>query len=270
MKQKFKQIFILLSILILLYLLYEDRKVNKIILPYKDGGDILFGIPKIKDSNVKNIYNIGFAVGYDLDKKSALWVSYNLRKDFYNGKKYLKKRIFQKDYRINTKFSTKLADYKYSGFDRGHLVRQGDLKGRSYKCELEGCYLTNIVPQLPDFNRIYWLNLENAVSGWACDYDELWVVAGPIYDDDVQFIKKGSDVDLPDYFYKIVVARDGDSYLATAYLLNHFTESLDLSDFIVSIDSVEALAGIDFFHTLNDSIENFFEKEKGKVWRRNN
>jgi len=50
-------------------------------------------------------------------------------------------------------------------------------------------------------------------------------------------------------------------------LMNHKDSDLPLYKFVVSIDEVEALTGIDFFPELDDTIENKLEASRSyKSW----
>ena len=51
------------------------------------------------------------------------------------------------------------------------------------------------------------------------------------------------------------------------FLLPNIGSSSELKSFIVSVDSIESITGIDFFHELPDEIENKLESEiKLKDW----
>jgi len=133
------------------------------------------------------------------------------------------------------------------------------MKGRSKKCELESCYFTNISPQKQDFNRETWNNLERAVDDLTIRHDESWIITGPYFDDKIDLLKKR--VEIPDGFYKIAILRKGKNFHPLAFVLNMESQSTDLEKYTVTIDSVESLTGIDFFHELADSLEFSFESK---------
>ena len=63
-------------------------------------------------------------------------------------------------------------------------------------------------------------------------------------------------------FYKIVARQDPDVDEAVflAFLFPHQRVAHgDIEDFLVSIDIIEALAGLDFFADLDDGVENVVE-----------
>ncbi len=241
---------------------------------------IPWGVPKLKNNKykIKSSSNIilkryeGYACGYNREKKISDWVSYKVKREFLFKKKILKRKKFKPAPSIMERFSAKLSDYKRSGYDRGHLARQADMYGRSLKCELEACYLTNIAPQKPDFNRKIWLNIENLVQKWAKKYGILYIVTGPIFDNDKTYLKKENRIEIPDSFYKIVIKESRNknnllNYNILTFLLDQDDTSMNPESYLVSIDSIEILTGLDFFHLLEDYTENEIERVTEKrIW----
>ncbi|MBN2857884.1 MAG: DNA/RNA non-specific endonuclease [Candidatus Delongbacteria bacterium] len=222
-----------------------------------DQDHILWGYPEGHDVVVFEYE--GYVSGYDTLKLNPRWVSYNLKKEYIYGKKYLKERKFAPDPRLERHQTAVNSDYTRSGYDRGHLARQSNMKGRSLKCELEACYFTNISPQKPDFNRVVWSKIEQTAINLTRNYDESWLIVGPYFDNKITKIK--NKIEIPDGFYKIVILKTGDGFLPVAFLLDHYSKSLNPEDYLADIDSVESLTGLDFFHELEDSIENVFESK---------
>lgn len=133
------------------------------------------------------------------------------------------------------------------------------MKGRSRKCELESCYFTNISPQKQNFNRETWNNLERAADELTLRYDESWIVTGPYFDNIIKLLN--GRIEIPDGFYKIVILRKNKNFYPLAFVLDMNSESSDLEEYSVTIDSVESLTGLDFFSELADSLEISFESK---------
>lgn len=72
--------------------------------------------------------------------------------------------------------SASLADYKGSGYDRGHLAPAGDMKW-SQKVMSESFFMSNMSPQTPGFNRGIWRSLESLVRTWAAENEDIYVVS---------------------------------------------------------------------------------------------
>jgi len=271
-KRKILIFILLITIFFLWYLLIyspRQKKVENLIRKEISAalGHILWGYPIAE--NTKVFEYEGYVAGYDTTKLNPLWVSYHLKKDYLNGKKYLRNRKFAPDPSLEIKHTAVVSDFRKSGFDRGHLARQSDMKGRSPLCETQSLYFTNISPQKPDFNRKTWNNLEMAVDDLTKYYGQSYIITGPYFDNNIQLLN--NRVEIPDGFYKIVVLDTEKGLYPLAFLVDMDDTALNIEDYCVSIDSVESLTGIDFFHELEDRSENEFESLLLSVphyWRR--
>ena len=67
----------------------------------------------------------------------------------------------------------------------------------------ETFYTSNVSPQDKDFNAGIWNRLEMKVRSWAKDYKTLYVITGGILYNGLEEIGE-EDVDVPDYFYKVI------------------------------------------------------------------
>jgi endonuclease G len=82
--------------------------------------------------------------------------------------------------------------------------------------------------------------------------DSLIVYSGPVLEGIDEFI--GIDrVGVPKFFYKAILY--GDSTKAYVYLCPHEKLAKDITKYIVSIDSIESLIGIDLYKGLNENLE---------------
>jgi endonuclease G len=170
---------------------------------------------------------------------------------------------FRPDPKVST-LSAQLEDYRKSGYDRGHLVPAGDFKWDSVGMS-ETFYLSNMSPQLHEFNAGIWEDVERTVRTWAKQKGRLLVYTGPILDKPKEYIGPNR-VAVPRAFYKVVYELIGDSAAsAVAFLVPHAPSRRSPGDFVVTVDSVEKLVGIDFFPALPDPWE---EKIEGRIEKR--
>ncbi len=192
----------------------------------------------------------GFAVGYNYRTKVADWVAYYLT-DTSVGINSGRTENFRADEEIPAPYRANLEDYRRSGFDRGHLAPRASVDF-SHEAMEESFLLSNIAPQRPGFNREGWADLEQYVRACTTRVGEMYVVTGTLYDAQRSVI--GNGVEVPDYFYKVLLApRQG---RAVAFLIPHRDFSKrDILKFVVSVDAIEAQTGIDFFAGLNDADE---------------
>jgi len=204
---------------------------------------------------IKHTY---FSLSYSSSHKQAEWVAYELTKQ--NLEMGFTKRTddFRPDPLVTSAAAT-LADYKGSGYDRGHLCPAGDMKLNAVSMS-ETFFLSNMSPMKPEFNRGIWEQLEEQVRGWAKENDKIYIVTGGILKYSTGTIGDGKII-VPKYFYKVILNYEQPGIKAIALILPNEKGSQQLSKYAVSIDSVETLTGIDFFPALPDSLENALESK---------
>ncbi|NTW34356.1 MAG: DNA/RNA non-specific endonuclease, partial [Bacteroidetes bacterium] len=112
-----------------------------------------------------------YTVSYSIENKQAEWIAYMLTKQQVLDGKLDRSDDFRRDPLVKDRStSATLEDYKGSGYDRGHLAPAGDMKFDSIAMT-ESFFLTNMSPQLPDFNRGIWQRIEQQVRNWVQEYD---------------------------------------------------------------------------------------------------
>lgn len=209
------------------------------------------------------IHHEGFSLSYDEPFEQAEWVAYELKKSQLS-KSHFKRPYFEIDNAVKTGAAS-WKNYKNSGYDRGHLCPAGD-RNYSQAAYNETFLTSNISPQNHDFNSGIWNTLEQKVRYWANKYDGVFVVTGGILKGEMKTI--GTEhVAVPNQFYKIILDNDQGKIKMIAFLIAAQDSNRPLYEFVVSVDSIETLTGIDFFPELDDSIENTLEaKSDYKDW----
>ncbi len=196
-----------------------------------------------------------FTLSYNERHEQADWVFYLLEKS------ELALNITRTDhFRADTSIITGSAgpdDYRNSGFTRGHLCPAANCEFDSTAYE-ESFLLSNMSPQLPGFNSGIWKALEEWERRQAHKYDSVWVVTGPLFIHDLGTIGNDS-VTIPGYFYKAFLRFEGSSPKTIGFLLPHVGPCGDLEDYVVPVNALETLTGLDFFPDLDNSIENVVE-----------
>ncbi|WP_239479407.1 DNA/RNA non-specific endonuclease [Lichenicola cladoniae] len=86
---------------------------------------------------------------------------------------------FHADDRLPPADQAQLADYRRSGFDRGHMAPSGDMPGET--AQQQSFSLANMVPQTAELNRGIWAGLEEAIRNLANKDGELYLVTGPAF-----------------------------------------------------------------------------------------
>ncbi|MBC7531307.1 MAG: DNA/RNA non-specific endonuclease [Oligoflexus sp.] len=116
------------------------------------------------------------------------------------------------------------ADYSGTCFDRGHQVASSDRQANQ-EDNAATFYMTNIIPQVSFLNQVIWRKLEIEIQDWIVKgtYKNLWVVAGPIYDNKPSYIGPDQNIAVPKSNFKAVFAWDDMSrdkpYLVKAVIM---------------------------------------------------
>lgn len=204
-----------------------------------------------------------YTLSYHEKYEQAEWVAYELKKEQLVNANF-KRPYFIQDKKVKTN-SADWRNYKQSGYDKGHLCPAAD---REFTKEAyESTFLTsNISPQDHEFNSGIWNRLEEKIRYWAVKYDGLLVITAGVLEQNLKTIGQ-ENVAVPKYFYKIILDEINGNYRMIAFLIPNAPSKKPLYEFVVSVDHIEKLTGIDFFPQLPDAIENQLEKNKSyKDW----
>ncbi len=251
-KKRGKRLLILLAILIVLWILTlvfapaaqpSSAYVQDLELPLYQKGELVVRHP-------------GYTLLYDEEHEQARWVAYHLsRVELYGS--HDRGDDFRADPSIPTG-SAALDDYRSSGYDRGHLIPAADLSW-SQEAMSGSFFLSNMSPQAGEFNRGIWSKLEATVRNFADTEGAVYVVTGPVLTDGPYKTIGKNQVSVPNAYYKVVLDYQEPEYKAIGFLLPNEGSKKDLQAFAVSVDEVEEVTGIDFFHRLKDTEEDVLE-----------
>ncbi len=196
-----------------------------------------------------------YSLSYSEKHEQAEWVAYELNKKHLSKTQH-KRPFFKIDKSIKTK-AAHWRNYKKSGYDKGHLCPAGDRRF-SKKAHDETFLTSNISPQNHQFNAGIWNRLEQKTRYWARKYDGIYVITGGVLNKKEKTI--GSEkITVPSYFYKVLLNNNNEKIKMIAFLMPHKKSNRPLSEYVVSVDKIEKLTGIDFFPKLKDDLENRLE-----------
>ena len=213
-------------------------------------------VPAVSKGEIILTY-LGFTVSYDTLRLIPKWVCYELTDSEVDGQTP-RARSFSMDLDFKGPQAMR-EDYSHSGWDKGHMAPAADMKW-SPQAMKESFYLTNVCPQDHSLNAGDWLELEKQVRIWAQQYSKLWVVCGPIIGEGRWGSIGERGVTVPDGFFKACLFYDNGSYRSLAFVFpNSQQQSHPLSYYLLSVNSLEAQTGIDFFPALPPSIEEMVE-----------
>jgi endonuclease G len=209
------------------------------------------------------VHHEGYSLSYSEPHEQAEWVAYELKKEHLSNTNY-KRPYFEIDLAVKTG-AAHWRNYKNSGFDRGHLCPAGD-RAYSQDAYNETFLTSNISPQRHDFNSGIWNTLEQKVRYWASKYNGVFVVSGGVLNGDMETIGD-EQVAVPNQFYKILIDTNSGKTKMIAFLMPHENSQKPLYKFVVPVDSIEVLTGIDFFPELEDTLEDKLEASANyKEW----
>jgi len=196
-----------------------------------------------------------YSLSYNEKYEQAEWVAYELKKNYVRSSNF-KRPYFIEDPKVKTG-SADWRNYKKSGYDKGHLCPAGDMEFE-INAYNDPFFPSNISPQIHEFNGGIWNRLEQKVRYWATKYDGVYVITGGVLESNLNTIGQ-EKVFVPNYFYKILLDNSNGEYKMIAFLVPNEKSDKPLYSFVVSVDTIEKMTGIDFFPDLPDSNENHLE-----------
>lgn len=216
-----------------------------------------------------------FIVGWSPSLRHPVWVAYHVPpKALYNIEK---RPSFQKD--KNAPSAPAAGDYAKTGYDRGHMAPNHAIASRFGEAQQKLTFLTsNICPQTPALNQGPWCDFELRIADlWAGCYGEIWCITGAISQNKNAISREtlsGTNIDVPEFFYQIIAAqspmdKSGNSQLRTLAILmpNVIDRRAYPARYIVSIDEIEKLSGLNFFPDLPSFIEKPMEAQRAtRMW----
>lgn len=204
-----------------------------------------------------------YSLSYNEKYEQAEWVAYELKKTYVRSSNF-DRPYFIEDPKVKTR-SADWRNYKKSGYDKGHLCPAGDMEFE-INAYNDTFFTSNISPQKHDFNAGVWNRLEQKVRYWATKYNGVYVITGGVLQAKLKTI--GTEkVLVPNYFYKILLDNSNGNYKMIAFLVPNENSDKPLYSFVVSVDGIEKMTGIDFFPKLENNTENRLEKSIDyKAW----
>jgi endonuclease G len=224
------------------------------------------GYPTAK-SEIEIIEHSLMTLGFDCRYKLATWSFHMLTPDvsFGNVSRSNDFRVDEKlkcgsageaDYFLRKENLDGTYTYDGFGFDRGHLAPSADFRWSATALS-ESYFYSNMTPQKKEFNRESWANLE-ALLRSVVDQEKktFYILTGPVLNDSLPIIERSlNQLRIPKLHYKIIVDLSEEKPRGMAFLMPNTKCEGRLSDYVVSIDSIEQLTGLDFFPSIDKALE---------------
>ncbi len=234
-----------------------------------------FGLPAVS-ADEKVISHSAMSLVYSEEHEQAKWVAHIISPEILTGKvtrtndfrvdsKILTGSAVEEDYFL--KFPQADGKFKYDGFgyDRGHLAPSADFRW-SQKALSESYFYSNMSPQLAEFNREIWADLEGTIRAYLNRNSEtqLYVCTGGVLTSDLPVVERGvNKVSIPQQYFKVII--DKENRRGIGFLIPNKKATYSIEHFAKSIDEIEELTGINFFEGLPDDIENQVESQLDKA-----
>lgn len=257
----------------------KEPALQRLEFPKVKGGNSIVIIHTTNDS-----YGINYSVEWDTAIKSQRWSCYQMHAGNKGGSnsRVVDGYLFDEDMpNHDANYVCDENGFCYdpfwsSGYDHGHICPNADRK-YSREANRQTFFLTNMQPQRNVFNAGIWLKMENKLTKdwWPTSKgDTIFVVKGGTIDAEKDIIEYISNkrqsktarqgfIPVPKYFFMALLYKSKNgSYKALAFWVEHKNEDHSndpLSKYVINIDELERLTGIDFFCNLPDDIENEVE-----------
>lgn len=245
---------------------------------YEESENLL--IPQMRISkDSKQLSRIGYTASYNKETKNPNWVAWHLIAEhtdgeyvrtgvpyFENGEAYgigkVNPTILRGDYFVDMEIEEPRPNFDDwsempDGMSHGHMCPAGDNKW-SKEAMNQSFLLTNMCPQDEKLNGGGWKKLEDKCRDWAKKYDDIYIVAGPIFYEGVKRSFGKNKICIPNAFFKVVLCVNG-TPKAIGFIYSNDDTSQSMAKNVLSVDEIEEVTGFDFFYSLPDSIEDEIE-----------
>ncbi len=207
------------------------------------------------DDPVVNHY--GYTVQFSPDYNQPRWVAFHLDENRLSGP-YRSQPEFSRDPLLGD-ISPRPEWYHLRGYTPAPLVPPEFMQW-SEKSHREPFYASNLCLQSRQLNSGLWRLLQRHYAGWTKSFKDLYIINGPVLTPELKRLTPGM-VAVPEYIFSIILRTSPDSS-CIGFMLPQEYLSTDLEKYVVPLDSIEILTGIDFLTLLPDSLERQWEATK--------
>jgi endonuclease G len=243
-----------------------------------DNNNLLLGNPTNAQPAINSTANYlmdqtYFTESYNRDKGTPNWVSWHISSTDLGSTS--RSDNFRADINLPSGwYAAGNSSYSGSGFDRGHNCPSGDRTSGS-TANSATFLMTNMIPQAPKNNQQTWAALENYTRSLVTAGNEVYVVMGSYGSggtgtNGYQTTIDGGHVTVPSRVWKvIVVIPNGNNDLSRISASTRViavntpndqnTVNADWKQYLTTVRSIEAAAGVNIMSNLSQSIQDVIE-----------
>jgi endonuclease G len=239
--------------------------ITRLEFPKVAGGSNLVIVHRATLNSQTGEVGINYSLEWDCSKKSQRWSCYEMYQsvtETHTSRYSSDANQYPQDESIPEAYRFASDPFWGTGYNHGHICPSADRLG-AFEANYQTFYLSNMQPQLSGFNAGVWEKMENQVRLWdRNDFrDTLYVCKGGTIDNASQILTTtAKGLIVPKYFFMAILCKNSLGYKALGFWVEHKANSdAVVANYVVSIDELERLTGIDFFCNLPDNVENSVE-----------
>lgn len=181
--------------------------------------------------------------------RQPLWVAEALtREQIKLGTSVARLDRFRPDDEIPKDERAELADYRGSGYDRGHMAPDADMP--TMAASQESFLLSNMSPQAPTLNRRSWADLEGSVRRQTRG-GQVFVVTGPLFvGSRIATTRRNGRLLVPTSYFKAIYAEGRG---ATVFIATNDNNPRWMT---MTVEQFKVVHGIDVFPGMKDEFRN--------------
>lgn len=215
-----------------------------------------YELPAYKEEDII-VKHTAYTLSFNKETNLANWVAWTLTSGKSSGK-YSRTDDFRADELLPINHRIDETAYRGTGYDRGHMCPAADNKW-SYQAMSESFLMSNICPQDPELNKVWWEHLEEAERRWARQEGKVYICCGPIFSGN-STTRLECDVTVPDAFFKVILSLKKNDEKAIGFYYVNDARRQTMEFALRSVDEIERITGYDFFSNVVDEIENKVEQ----------
>ena len=239
-------------------------EITRLEFPKVKGGNNLVIVHRATLNSKTGETGVNYSLEWDCGKKSQRWSCYEMYRGITatNTNRYYGDPQYPQDESVPEAYRFTSDPYWGTGYNHGHICPSADRLGSS-EANYQTFFLSNMQPQVSGFNAGIWESMEKQVRIWnRNDFrDTLYVCKGGTIDNSDQIITTTANgLIVPKYYFMAILCKNSLGYKAIGLWAEHKSNNDDVvANYVVSIDQLEQLTGIDFFCNLPDGIEKSVE-----------